>query len=74
MRINEPTCYSFGRSRHTSDNPFELSHNRRHDNNFAFKDFGLYIAMANKIMPGYLTEKIGNAFNSGTVPIYWGGF
>ena len=28
--------------------------------------------MENKIAPGYLTEKIGNAFNSGTIPIYWG--
>lgn len=72
MRSLESTCYSFGGSCHTDDNPFYLPFSSRKQNNTAFKDFTLYIAMENKVVPGYLTEKIGNAFNSGTVPIYWG--
>jgi hypothetical protein len=28
--------------------------------------------MENSVKPGYLTEKIGHAFASGSVPIYWG--
>jgi hypothetical protein len=72
MRIKEPTCFAFGASCHTRDNPFELPMNRRGENSTAFKDFGFLVAMENKIAPGYLTEKIGYAYNSGTVPIYWG--
>jgi hypothetical protein len=37
-----------------------------------FAEFAFNVAMENKIAPGYITEKIGNAFNSGSVPIYWG--
>ena len=28
--------------------------------------------MENAVIPGYMTEKIGFAFCSGSVPIYWG--
>jgi hypothetical protein len=28
--------------------------------------------MENTVAPGYITEKIGNAFKAGSVPIYWG--
>jgi hypothetical protein len=28
--------------------------------------------MENKIVKGYITEKIVNAFRSGSIPIYWG--
>ena len=72
MRTIEPTCYSFGPSCHTSDNPFEIPRTKRKDNGTAFKDFGFIVAMENKIAPGYLTEKIGFAYKSGGVPIYWG--
>jgi hypothetical protein len=45
---------------------------RRNENGRAFQDFGFIVAMENKIAPRYLTEKIGYAFLSGSVPIYWG--
>ena len=72
MRALEPTCYSFGRSCYTTDSPFKLSRVLRNQNSKAFCDFGCVVAMENMVAPGYLTEKIGHAFNSGTVPIYWG--
>jgi hypothetical protein len=28
--------------------------------------------MENMVAPGYITEKIGFAFKSGSIPIYWG--
>jgi len=71
IRSLEPTSYSFGKRLKTNDNPFELSSNRA-VNSTKFGDFGLYVAMENKSVPGYITEKIGFAYNSGTVPIYWG--
>jgi len=30
------------------------------------------MAMENSQKPGYVSEKIFNAFNSGAIPIYWG--
>ena len=72
MRLNEPTCYSFGSSCYTKNNPFELPKNKRGENDSAFNEFGFIVAMENKIAPGYLTEKIGFAYKSGGVPIYWG--
>ena len=72
MRSVEPTCYSFGRSCHTNDTPFELGRGSRFENAKAFNAFGFVIAMENQVAPGYLTEKIGNAFCSGAVPIYLG--
>ena len=72
MRAQEPTCYAFGRSCNTPDNPFELSHANRGNNGKAFSEFAFNVAMENKVAPGYLTEKIGFAFASGSVPIYWG--
>lgn len=72
MRVKEPTCYAFGRSCFTRDNPFELGASDRGQNATAFRDFGFVVAMENKVAPGYLTEKIGTAFCAGAVPIYWG--
>jgi hypothetical protein len=72
MRRIEPTCYSFGRSCPTDDNPFAAPNVDRKQNADHFKDFGFNVAMENAIVPGYITEKIGFAFCSGSVPIYWG--
>lgn len=72
MRIREPTCYAFGASCRTRDNPFELPIDRRDQNGSTFTEFAFNVAMENKIAPRYLTEKIGYAFLSGSVPIYWG--
>lgn len=74
MRKREPTCYSFGASVPTRDNPFSLPHNERGKNGEIFKKhgFGYVIAMENSIQSGYITEKIGHAFLADSVPIYWG--
>lgn len=73
MRSKEATSYAFGRSMYTFDNPFVASNrDGRSANNSQFQEFGFYIAMENTCLPGYITEKIGFAYNSGTVPIYWG--
>lgn len=72
MRTLEPTCYSFGRSAPTADNPFAAPAGKRSNNATFFAEFGYNVAMENAIIPGYLTEKIGFAFSSGSVPIYWG--
>lgn len=72
MRVKEPTCYAFGRSCTTLDNPFNLSITDRAKNGEGFREFGFVNAMENKVAPGYLTEKIGYAFSAGAVPIYLG--
>lgn len=72
LRKKEKTCYAFGSSCKTHDNPFELSRDSRKQNGDRFREFGFIVAMENAAVPGYITEKIGNAFNTGGVPIYWG--
>ena len=72
MRSLEPSCYSFGRSCPTNDTPFIAPIEIRGNNAEFFKEFGFNVAMENAVIPGYMTEKIGFAFNSGSVPIYWG--
>ena len=37
-----------------------------------YKDYTFVIAMENKCIDSYVTEKILNAFYSGAIPIYWG--
>ena len=37
-----------------------------------YKDYTFVIAMENTCVDGYITEKILNAFYSGSIPIYWG--
>lgn len=72
MRSLEPTCYAFGKSAFTNDNPFVAPAGKRKNNADYFSEFAFNVAMENAIIPGYLTEKIGYAFCSGSVPIYWG--
>jgi len=38
----------------------------------AYKDYYFVLAMENSKHPGYVTEKILNAFAAGSIPIYWG--
>lgn len=38
----------------------------------AYKNYKFVFAMENRKVPGYVTEKIMNAFYSGAIPIYWG--
>ena len=37
-----------------------------------YRNYTFVIAMENQQFPGYVTEKIINAFYSGAIPIYWG--
>lgn len=71
MRALERTCYAFSTSCFTYDNPF-VAPSEWSDNASRFNQFAFNIAMENTVAPGYITEKIGNAFKSGSVPIYWG--
>jgi hypothetical protein len=70
MRKREKTCFSFGKSCYTSDNPFVLPRSNRFDNSKKFNEFGFIVALENTQKWGYFTEKIGLAFESGGVPIY----
>lgn len=42
------------------------------DLNDTYSQYNFVMAMENSQKPGYVTEKIINAFNSGAIPIYWG--
>lgn len=42
------------------------------DLNDVYAQYHFVMAMENTQKPGYITEKIVNAFNSGAIPIYWG--
>jgi hypothetical protein len=73
LRKRDSTCYSFGSScSMKGSRPFELGREARGHNGNAFRDFGFMVAMENCVKPGYITEKIGFAFQSSTVPIYDG--
>jgi hypothetical protein len=37
-----------------------------------FNNYKFVLCMENKIVPGYITEKIINAYLGGAIPIYWG--
>ncbi len=37
------------------------------------KKYNFVLAFENSNFPGYITEKIIDAFKAGTVPLYWGG-
>lgn len=72
MRALEPTCYGFGPCSRSWDVPFTLSTADRGRNKDMFQEFAFNVAMENCVRPGYMTEKIGHAFASGSVPIYKG--
>lgn len=42
------------------------------DLNILYGQYNFVMAMENMQKPGYVSEKIVNAFNSGAIPIYWG--
>ncbi|KAF4676387.1 Alpha (1,3) fucosyltransferase [Perkinsus chesapeaki] len=59
--------------------PRELGRRReRYSSNFyddaveIYKPYKFVIAMENRVAPGYVTEKIVNAFLAGAIPIYYG--
>ena len=74
VRSLEPTCYSYGRCSPTADSPpvFSNWNNSSMYTKDAMTDFAFIVAMENSTAPGYVTEKIGNAFKAGSVPIYKG--
>nr|VFJ56091.1 MAG: Glycosyltransferase family 10 (fucosyltransferase) C-term [Candidatus Kentron sp. DK] len=38
----------------------------------AYSNYKFVMAMENRVVPGYITEKIINAFHGGAIPVYWG--
>jgi hypothetical protein len=49
-----------------------ITHGWSEDKLKFMKDYKFSIAFENSSLPGYTTEKIVDAFLSGTIPIYWG--
>ena len=68
-------CHSFGgcRGKYPETHVGKLRGMWSDDNIIdKYKDYKFVIAMENKQVDGYVTEKILNAFYSGAIPIYWG--
>ena len=73
-RTNTDICHSLGRCYGNYPQT-----NRRVPENWkseklidSYKNYTFVLAMENKCKSGYVTEKIVNAFYSGSIPIYWG--
>jgi hypothetical protein len=67
--------YALGKSIGTSKNIVVKKIDGEHSTDNIIKEYSNYkfvIAMENKIVKEYITEKIINAFRSGSIPIYWG--
>lgn len=61
-------CFAFGACQKSQNLPFDAP--GRID--ARFNDFAFVIAMENVVKPGYMTEKIVNAFRASAIPIYSG--
>lgn len=74
-KTNTNTCHSFGRCYGNYPQTIKPKIDGAWDSpNLidTYKDYKFVIAMENTIVNGYITEKILNAFYSGSIPIYWG--
>jgi hypothetical protein len=70
FREKDTTVHGIGRCNTTKG--FGKAGTKWRDNPNYFKDYRFVIAMENKNMNGYVTEKILNAYIAGAIPIYWG--
>ena len=52
--------------------PAEMSHMSNFFNRMKFQDFRFMLCMEDANIPGYITERILDAFLAGTIPIYYG--
>jgi hypothetical protein len=74
-KADENQVYALGKSIGTSKKIIVKKIDGLHSTDNVIKEYSNYkfiIAMENKIVNGYITEKIINAFRSGSIPIYWG--
>lgn len=74
-KADENQVYALGKSIGTSKKIVVKKIDGMHSTDNVIKEYSNYkfvIAMENKIVEGYITEKIINAFRSGSIPIYWG--
>ncbi len=74
-KADENQVYALGKSVGTSKKIKIKKVDGMHSSDVVIKEYSNYkfvIAMENKIVKGYITEKIVNAFRSGSIPIYWG--
>lgn len=52
--------------------PADMNHMSNYFNRMTFQDFRFMLCMEDANLPGYITERIVEAFMSGTIPIYYG--
>jgi hypothetical protein len=74
-KADENQVYALGKSVGTSTKIKIKKVDGMHSSDVVIQEYSNYkfvIAMENKIVKGYITEKIVNAFRSGSIPIYWG--
>jgi len=52
--------------------PADMNHISNYFNRMKFQDFRFMLCMEDANLPGYITERILDAFLAGTIPIYYG--
>lgn len=75
QKTNAQVCHSYGKC--CGNFPNTKKHNpgggwQSEELIDAYKNYKFVIAMENKCIDGYVTEKILNVFYSGAIPIFWG--
>lgn len=65
----DKSIHGLGRCSNTGHNRPEGGWNKLTE---IYKNYRFAITMENTMIPGYVTEKIMNAFIAGAIPIYWG--
>lgn len=74
-KTNINLCHSYGACTGSYEQTKKNNISNDHDDEQLidiYKNYTFVIAMENKCVDGYVTEKIINAFYSGAIPIYWG--
>lgn len=73
--VGEENCHSFGKcyGKYKRTNR-KLAGWDAHGTDLlsVYSEYNFVIAMENTNVPGYITEKIMNAYSGGAIPIYWG--
>lgn len=74
-KTNSKICHSYGScyGKYKETNKGKISGNWENEELIkVYSKYKFAIAMENKCVDGYITEKILNAYYSGCIPIYWG--
>lgn len=67
-RLHPETCHARG----SCCNNYNRAHGGWTDVVNVYSEYTFVLAMENHDLPGYITEKIINAYMAGAIPIYWG--